>query len=108
MRLPIAISAWIVVSMFSGVVLAAETVKRQAQAKGRTLEVSGFSRVRFKRLIFPEEELSISISAMPSGPEAQLDFYLTCHGEPVVQGIVQVTEKVSPGERNNEKNPSRA
>jgi len=88
--------------------LAAETVKRQAQGKGRTLEVSGFSRVRFKRLIFPEEALDISISAMPSGPEAQLDFYMTCQGEPVVQGILKVTEKVFPGERNNEKNPSRA
>jgi len=88
--------------------LAAETAKRQALGKGRTLEVSGFSRVRFKRLLFPEEELGISIAAMPSGPEAQLDFYLTCQGEPVVQGIMKVTEKVSPGERNNGKDPSRA
>lgn len=88
--------------------LAAETVKRLARGKGRILEVSGFSRVRFKRLIFPEEELCISISALPAGPEAQLDFYLTCQGEAVVQGVVKVTEPVFPGERNNEQNPSRA
>src|SRR4030042_4451068 len=54
--------------------LAAETVKRQGREQGRLLEVSGFSRVRFNGLAFPDEELHISVAAMPPGSEAKLDF----------------------------------
>jgi len=75
--------------------LAAEMVKRQGHEQGRRLEVSGFSRVRFKQLVFPDEELYISVAAMPSGPEAKLDFHITCHGETVVHGVLKATEKIS-------------
>jgi 3-hydroxymyristoyl/3-hydroxydecanoyl-(acyl carrier protein) dehydratase len=72
--------------------LAAEMVKRQGREQGRRLEVSGFSRVRFKQLVFPDEELHISVAAMPSGPEAKLDFHITCRGDTVAQGLLKASE----------------
>ena len=77
--------------------LAAETAKRQGREQGRPLEVSGFSGVRFRRLVFPGEELLISVGAMPPGSEAKLDFHVTCHGHTVVHGALKATEE-SPGE----------
>jgi len=77
--------------------LAAEVVKRQGREQGRRLEVSGFSRVRFKQLAFPDEELHISVAAMPSGPEAKLDFHITCRGDTVAQGLLKASEEVSRG-----------
>ncbi|OGP51717.1 MAG: hypothetical protein A2Y79_02240 [Deltaproteobacteria bacterium RBG_13_43_22] len=74
--------------------LAVETVIRQALGTERILKISGFSRVRFKHLVFPDEELVISVAAMTQDPKAELDFYLTCHGEPVVQGLLKVTEEI--------------
>ncbi len=75
--------------------LAAEMVKRQGREQGRRLEVSGFSRVRFKQLVFPDQELNISLAAMPSGPEATLDFHITCRGDTVAQGLLKACEEVS-------------
>ncbi len=72
--------------------LAAEMVKRQGREQGRRLEVSGFSRVRFKQLVFPDQELNISLAAMPSGPEATLDFHITCRGDTVAQGLLKACE----------------
>ncbi len=77
--------------------LAAEVVKRQGREQGRRLEVSGFSRVRFKQLAFPDEELHISVAAMPSRPEAKLDFHITCRGDTVAQGLLKASEEVSRG-----------
>jgi 3-hydroxymyristoyl/3-hydroxydecanoyl-(acyl carrier protein) dehydratase len=77
--------------------LAAETVKRQGRKQGRLLEVSGFSGVRFKRLVFPGEELLISVDAMPPGSEAKLDFHVTSHGNTVVHGVLKATEELSGG-----------
>jgi 3-hydroxymyristoyl/3-hydroxydecanoyl-(acyl carrier protein) dehydratase len=77
--------------------LAAETIKRQGCAQGRFLEVSGFSGVRFRRLVLPGEELLISVGAMPPGSEAKLDFHVTCHGNTVVHGLLKATEKFSAG-----------
>ena len=77
--------------------LATEMVKRQGLEQGRRLEVSGFSRVRFKQLVFPDEELHISVAAMPSGPEGKLDFHITCCGETVAQGLLKAREEVSRG-----------
>ena len=74
--------------------LAAEMVKRQGGEQGRRLEVSSFSRVRFKQLVFPDEELHISVAAMPSGPEATLDFHITCGGDTVAQGLLKACEEV--------------
>jgi 3-hydroxymyristoyl/3-hydroxydecanoyl-(acyl carrier protein) dehydratase len=73
--------------------LASEIVKRQSLEDGRLLEVFGFSRVRFKLVVLPGEELSISVAAMPSHPEAKLDFHMTCQGELVVQGYLKVREE---------------
>ena len=70
----------------------AETVKRQGHRQGRTLEVSGFSKVRFRRVVFPEERIHISVVAMPPGPEAELQFHVTCDGESVAQGTLKVKE----------------
>jgi 3-hydroxymyristoyl/3-hydroxydecanoyl-(acyl carrier protein) dehydratase len=77
--------------------LAAETVKRQGREQGRLLEISGFSGVRFKRLVFPGEELLISVDAMPPGSEAKLDFHVTSHGNTVVHGVLEATEELSGG-----------
>lgn len=73
--------------------LASEIVKRQAFENGRLLEVFGFSRVRFKLVVLPGEELCISVAAMPSESEAKLGFQITCRGELVVQGYLKVREE---------------
>jgi len=75
--------------------LAAEMLERQGREQGRRLVVSGFSKVRFKRLVFPDEELQISLAAMPSGSEATLDFHITCRGDTVAQGFLKAGEEVS-------------
>jgi 3-hydroxymyristoyl/3-hydroxydecanoyl-(acyl carrier protein) dehydratase len=77
--------------------LVAEVVKRKGSEQGRLLKVSGFSRVRFKRLTFPDEELHISVAIMPPGSEAELVFHLSCHGHTVAQGVMKAGEEVSGG-----------
>ena len=77
--------------------MAAETVKKQGRQQDRSLEVSGFSSVRFRRLVFPGEELLISVGAMPPGAEAKLDFHVTCHGHTVVDGVLKATEELPGG-----------
>ena len=74
--------------------LAAEMVKRQGREQGRCIEVSGFSKVRFKQLVSPDEELHISVASMPSGPEAKLDFHITRRGDTVAQGLLKASEEV--------------
>lgn len=71
----------------------AEMVTGQGRGQGRRLEVSGFFKVRFRRVVFPEERLHVSVASMPPGPEADLPFDVTCDGESVAQGTMKVTEK---------------
>jgi len=73
--------------------LATEMLRRQGSEQGRRLVVFGFSKVRFKRLVFPDEELRISVAAMPSAPEATLDFHIICRGETVAQGLLKAREE---------------
>ncbi len=73
--------------------LASETLTRQAVENGRFLDILGFSRVRFKHLVLPGEELIISVAAMPSGPEAKLDFQITCQSKLVAHGFLKVREE---------------
>jgi len=75
----------------------AEMVRRQGHGQGRTLEVSGFFKVRFRRAVFPEESLHISVAAMPTGPEAELQFHVTCDGDSVAQGTLKVKESRAGG-----------
>ncbi len=75
--------------------LATETLKKQGYEQGRRLEVSGFSKVRFKQLVFPDDELHISVAAMPSESEANLDFHITCRGDTVAQGLLEACEEES-------------
>jgi 3-hydroxymyristoyl/3-hydroxydecanoyl-(acyl carrier protein) dehydratase len=77
--------------------LVAEVVKRQGNEQGRLLKVSCFSKVRFKRLVFPDEELCISVAVMPPGSEAELGFHLSCNGHTVAQGVLKAGEEVSCG-----------
>ena len=70
----------------------AAMVRRQGERQGRNLEVSGFFKVRFRRVVFPEESLSVSVASMPPGPEAELKFHVTCDGNSVTQGILKVKE----------------
>jgi 3-hydroxymyristoyl/3-hydroxydecanoyl-(acyl carrier protein) dehydratase len=79
------------------IALAAEMVQRQGREQGRRLEVSGFSKVRFKQMVSPDDELNVSMAAMPSGPEAELDFHITCRGDTVAQGLLKAREEVSGG-----------
>ncbi len=76
--------------------LVAETVIRQGREQGRLLQVLGFSRVRFKRLVSPGEKVLLSVAAMPSVSEAALDFHLSCSGSTVARGVLKATE-VLPG-----------
>lgn len=73
--------------------LASETLTRQALEDGRLLEVLGFSRVRFRVLVLPDEELCISVAAMPNGPEAKLDFQITCQTKLVANGFLKAREQ---------------
>jgi 3-hydroxymyristoyl/3-hydroxydecanoyl-(acyl carrier protein) dehydratase len=77
--------------------LVAEVVKKQGNEQGRLLKVSGFSRVRFKRLAFPDEELHISVAVMPPGSETELVFHITCNGHTVAQGMMKAGEEMSGG-----------
>lgn len=86
--------------------LVAETVKRQALESGRLVEIAGFSKVRFKHLVFPDEELFISVSAMPPVAEARLDFQITCHGVIIAQGFLKAI--VERPERGSGYGPSPA
>ena len=81
---------------------AAETVTGHAGGQGRSLQVCGFSKVRFRRVVFPEESLYLSVSAMPPGPEAELSFDVTCEGESVAQGVLKMREKRLQGEASGE------
>jgi len=69
-----------------------ETVRRQCERQGRSVEVSGFFKVRFRRAAFPEESLLVSVAPMPSGAKAELPFHVTCDGDSVAQGTLKVTE----------------
>lgn len=81
----------------------AETVRRQGERQGRSLGVTGFFKVRFRRVTFPDERLRVSVNPMPSVSEAELPFLVTCGGESVVQGAVKVADM---GERTcSRKNP---
>ena len=75
----------------------AETVKTQGHRQGRNLEVSGVFKVRFRRVVFPEERIHISVVAMPPGPEAELRFHVTCAGDSVAQGALKVKENRAGG-----------
>jgi 3-hydroxymyristoyl/3-hydroxydecanoyl-(acyl carrier protein) dehydratase len=77
--------------------LAAATVKRQGRETGRILEIPRFFRVRFKRFVFPDEKLLISVAGMPPESEANLDFQLTCNGKIVAQGVLKAREGVLGG-----------
>jgi 3-hydroxymyristoyl/3-hydroxydecanoyl-(acyl carrier protein) dehydratase len=70
-----------------------EMVTGQGHRQGRSLEVSGFLKVRFRRVVFAEESLHVSVASMPPGPEAELPFQVTCDGDSVAQGTLKVTEK---------------
>ena len=71
----------------------AEMVAGQGRRQGRSLEVSGFFKVRFRRVVFPEESVHVSVASMPPESEAELPFHVTCDGESVAQGTLKVAEK---------------
>ncbi len=75
--------------------LVAEMLRIQCQEQVRCLKVFGFSKVRFKRLVFPDDELYISLAAMPSENNSVLDFHITFQGKTVVQGLLKVLEEES-------------
>jgi 3-hydroxymyristoyl/3-hydroxydecanoyl-(acyl carrier protein) dehydratase len=75
----------------------AETVIRQGRREGRSLVVSGFFKVRFRRVVFPEENLQVSVASMPPGSEAELPFNVTCNGDSVAQGTLKVKENRAGG-----------
>ena len=72
--------------------LVAEIVERQGREQGRHLEVSGFSRVRFRQIVFPDEELCVSVAGIHSRPGGKLDFYITRRGDTVAEGFLKASE----------------
>jgi 3-hydroxymyristoyl/3-hydroxydecanoyl-(acyl carrier protein) dehydratase len=89
----------------------AETVRRQGERQSRSLEVSGFFKVRFRKVIFPDEGLHVSVAPIPPGPEAELPFHVTCDGDSVAQGTVKVTDIRAKGPllgKGDERTPDRA
>ena len=79
------------VSMLS---LVGETVRRQGKEEGRKLEVSGFYKVRIKRVVSPGEELRVSVATMPPDSQADLHFEVTSRGKTVAKGILRITENL--------------
>lgn len=79
------------VSMLS---LVGETVRRQGKEEGRKLEVSGFYKVRIKRVVSPGEELRVSVATMPPDSHADLHFEVTSRGKTVAKGILRITENL--------------
>jgi acyl dehydratase len=79
------------VSMLS---LVGETVRRQGRKGGRKLEVSGFYKVRIKRVVFPGEDLRVSVGTMPPDSQADLHFEVTSRGSTVAKGILRITENL--------------
>lgn len=75
--------------------LVGEILRRQGEKEGRNLEVSGFRKVRIKRVVMPGEELCISVASMPSDSQADLDFLLTSQGLTVAKGILKITEDLA-------------
>ncbi|MBN1614582.1 MAG: hypothetical protein JW950_08975 [Deltaproteobacteria bacterium] len=75
---------------------AVEPLLISARAKGRSLWIAGFTKVKIRRLTFPGDRLDISIQDMPAHKEAELVFQVSCRGEKVCQGIVHVTEEQEP------------
>jgi len=70
----------------------AETVRRQGDRQGRSLGVTGFFKVRFRRMAFSGESLQVSVNPMPSVSEAELPFLVTRGSESVAQGVVKVAD----------------
>jgi 3-hydroxymyristoyl/3-hydroxydecanoyl-(acyl carrier protein) dehydratase len=70
----------------------AEAVVAQGRREGRSLMVCGFSKVRFRRVSFPEENLHVSVASMPPGTEAELLFHVTCDLGSVAQGTLKVRD----------------
>jgi 3-hydroxymyristoyl/3-hydroxydecanoyl-(acyl carrier protein) dehydratase len=75
---------------------AVEAVRSQGRREGRNLEVAGFSRVRFKKFVHPDEKMHIAVDPMPLQPEAALQFHITIDGNDVAQGLVKVKETGDP------------
>lgn len=69
-----------------------QLLRRQGREEGRNLEVSGFHKVRIKRVVLPGEELRISVTNMPPDCQADLDFLLTSQGRTVAKGFLKITE----------------
>jgi hypothetical protein len=70
----------------------AEAVRRQGERQGRSLGVTGFFKVRFRRVTFPGESLQVSVDPMPSVSEAEIPFLVSCGGENVAQGVVKAAD----------------
>ncbi len=88
-----------------------ETVRRQGERQSRSLEVSGFFKVRFRKVIFPEESLHVSVAPIPPEPEAELPFHVTCDGDSVAQGTLKVMDIRAKGPllgKGDERTPDRA
>jgi len=71
-----------------------EMLRIQGKEEGRNLEVSGFHKVRIKRVVMPGEELLITITSMPPDSEADLEFLITSQGQVVAKGIITITENL--------------
>lgn len=74
--------------------LVGEMLRKQGQEDGRNLEVSGFHKVRIKRVVMPGEELLISITGMPPESQADLEFLISSQGQVVAKGIIKITENL--------------
>lgn len=72
--------------------LAAETVKKRALEMNRHVEILGFSRVRFLHLVFPDDELHISVAGLPSDLETSVDFKIFCRDELVAKGVLKIKD----------------
>jgi 3-hydroxymyristoyl/3-hydroxydecanoyl-(acyl carrier protein) dehydratase len=71
-----------------------EMLRKQGKEEGRNLEVSGFHKVRIKRVVMPGEELLITITSMAPDYEADLEFLITSQGQVVAKGIITITDNL--------------
>ena len=73
--------------------LCGEAAARIAGQEGRQVRIGGFSKVKFKRMVLPDEELLISLDPNPKAPETDYTFRINCGEEIVVTGRLSLEKQ---------------
>ena len=73
-----------------------EMVRHAEQKKNRKVRISGIKRIRFKQPVKPDDQLSIEVSCVDSGPVSSYLFKAMVKNEIACTGVVLV-ERIPAG-----------